>query len=76
MWLRVKQVKCLYIQIDCSSSEDGIANLRRKYQSLIDANIGLEKTNWLLESKDEILEKIPVFTRDQIEVNRIFTQSF
>ncbi|CAI7629351.1 unnamed protein product [Penicillium bialowiezense] len=51
--------------IDCSSSDDGIANLKRKYQSLLDANIGLEKTNWLLET-EEILEKVPAFTKDQI----------
>ncbi|KAJ5615194.1 hypothetical protein N7537_000308 [Penicillium hordei] len=53
--------------IDASSSEDGIANLRKHYQSIIDANIGLEKTNWLLESEDDILEKVPAFTREQIK---------
>ncbi|KAI1837127.1 hypothetical protein DTO006G1_5975 [Penicillium roqueforti] len=54
-------------RIDCSSSEDGIADLRKSYQSMLDANIGLEKTNWLLESEDDILEKMPVFTREQVK---------
>lgn len=39
-----------------------------KYQSLLDAGIGLEKTNFLLESEDEILAKAPHFTREQIKV--------
>ncbi|CAG8190609.1 unnamed protein product [Penicillium salamii] len=53
--------------IDCSSSDEGIANLKRKYQSLLDANIGLEKTNWLLDSEEDILEKVPAFTKDQVQ---------
>jgi sarcosine oxidase/L-pipecolate oxidase len=54
--------------IDVSSTEEGIEGLRKKYQSLLDAGIGLEKTNFLLESEDEILAKAPHFTREQIEV--------
>ncbi|KAJ5161708.1 sarcosine oxidase [Penicillium capsulatum] len=53
--------------IDCSSSEEGIANLRRKHQSLVDAGLGLEKTNILLENEDEILKRLPHFTRDQVQ---------
>ncbi|KAL4787001.1 FAD dependent oxidoreductase [Aspergillus varians] len=53
--------------IDCSSSEEGIASVRRSYQALVDADIGLEKTNFLLESEDEILAKAPHFTREQIK---------
>ncbi|KAL4918389.1 FAD dependent oxidoreductase [Aspergillus aurantiobrunneus] len=53
--------------IDCSSSQEGIASLRRKHQALVDANVGLEKTNFLLESEDEILAKAPHFTRDQVK---------
>ncbi|OOQ91537.1 hypothetical protein PEBR_08499 [Penicillium brasilianum] len=53
--------------IDCSSSEEGIAGLRRKYQSLIDANIGFEKTNTWLDNEDEILAKAPQFTREQVK---------
>ncbi|OQD68854.1 hypothetical protein PENDEC_c030G03954 [Penicillium decumbens] len=53
--------------IDCSSSEEGIASLRRKHQSLIDAGIGLEKTNVWLESEEEILARAPHFTREQIK---------
>ncbi|KAJ5257689.1 hypothetical protein N7524_009245 [Penicillium chrysogenum] len=53
--------------LDCSSSQEGIASLRRKHQDLIDANIGLEKTNIWLESEDDILAKAPHFTREQIK---------
>ncbi|KAJ5222508.1 uncharacterized protein N7469_008748 [Penicillium citrinum] len=53
--------------IDCSSSKDGIANLRTKFQSLIDANVGLEKTNFFLDSEDELLQKLPQFTKDQVK---------
>ncbi|KAJ5090678.1 sarcosine oxidase [Penicillium argentinense] len=53
--------------IDCSSSEEGIAGLRRKYQSLIDAGVGLEKTNFFLENEEQLLEKVPQFTKEQIK---------
>lgn len=55
-------------EIHCSSSKEGIANLRRAHQSLIVANSELEKTNIWLDSEDEILAKVPPFTRDQVEV--------
>lgn len=55
-------------KIDCSSSEEGIENLRWKYQSLIDAGVGLDKTNVWLENEDEILARAPHFTREQIKV--------
>lgn len=55
-------------QIDCSSSEDGIANLRKKLQSLIDANVGLGNTNFWLGSEEEILQKLPQFTKEQVKV--------
>lgn len=58
----------IHQQIDCSSSKEGIENLERKYQSLLDAGIGLEKTNFWLETEDEILEKAPNFTREQVKV--------
>lgn len=54
--------------MDCSSSTNGIANLRKKYQSLVDANVGLDATNFFLESEDEILAKAPHFTREQVKV--------
>ncbi|KAK2767525.1 hypothetical protein FQN54_003682 [Arachnomyces sp. PD_36] len=53
--------------LDCSSSEEGITSLRRNYQSLIDANAGLENTNIWLESEDEILARAPQFTREQVK---------
>ncbi|OJJ07791.1 hypothetical protein ASPVEDRAFT_66020 [Aspergillus versicolor CBS 583.65] len=52
--------------IDCSSTEEGIEALKRKYQALIDADVGLDKTNFLL-SEDEILAKAPHFTREQVK---------
>ncbi|KAJ5892303.1 uncharacterized protein N7473_008531 [Penicillium subrubescens] len=70
MWKNDPLFKSFFHQvgmIDCSSSEDGIASLRRKYQSLLDAGIGLEKTNFWLDSEEEILEKAPHFTREQIK---------
>ncbi|KAL2867716.1 NAD(P)/FAD-dependent oxidoreductase [Aspergillus lucknowensis] len=53
--------------IDCSSSEEGIASLRRKHKALISAGVGLEKTNFWLESEEEILAKLPQFTREQVK---------
>lgn len=64
-------VLILCSQIDCSSSKDGIANLRNKLQSLIDANVGLEKTNFWLGSENEILQKLPQFTEEQVKVRII-----
>lgn len=57
-----------HLEIHCSSSKEGIENLRRAHQSLIAANGELEKTNIWLGSEDEILAKVPPFTRDQVEV--------
>lgn len=56
------------VEITCSSSDEGIARLRQAHRTLIAANSELEKTNILLESEDEILSKVPPFTRDQVEV--------
>ncbi|KAJ6104729.1 hypothetical protein N7523_011049 [Penicillium sp. IBT 18751x] len=53
--------------IDCSSSKEGIENLERKYQTLLDAGIGLEKTNFWLKTEEEILAKAPNFTREQVK---------
>ncbi|GLI82053.1 hypothetical protein PoHVEF18_010453 [Penicillium ochrochloron] len=70
MWKNDPLFKSFFHQvgmIDCSSSDEGIASLRRKYQSLLDAGISLEKTNFWLDSENEILEKAPQFTREQIK---------
>nr|AXS76841.1 fructosyl peptide oxidase [synthetic construct] len=70
MWQNDELFKPFFHQvgmIDCSSSKEGIENLRRKYQTLLDAGIGLEKTNVWLESEDEILAKAPNFTREQVK---------
>ncbi|KAJ5658641.1 uncharacterized protein N7484_002290 [Penicillium longicatenatum] len=50
--------------IDCSSSEEGIKSLERKYQALVDTGIGLEKTNFLLNDA-EIAARVPPFTEEQ-----------
>lgn len=57
-----------HLEIHCSSSKEGIENLRREYQSHNSANGELQKTNIWLDSEDEIMEKVPPFTRDQVEV--------
>ncbi|KAJ5145341.1 hypothetical protein N7448_002733 [Penicillium atrosanguineum] len=70
MWQHDELFKPFFHQvgmIDCSSSKEGIENLRRKYQTLLDAGIGLEKTNVWLETEDEILAKMPNFTREQVK---------
>ena len=46
-------------QLDCESSEQGIAELRKQYQTLLDAGVGLEKTTEWLDTEDQILEKAP-----------------
>lgn len=51
-----------------SSSKEGIASLRREYQSILDAGIGLEKSNFWVDSEDEILAKLPQFTKEQVKV--------
>ncbi|KAJ3454495.1 hypothetical protein MRS44_013095 [Fusarium solani] len=53
--------------IDCSSSKEGIANLRRKHQTLIDAGVGLVQANTWLESEDELLAKMPWFTKEHVK---------
>ncbi|KAJ4181901.1 hypothetical protein NW759_017163 [Fusarium solani] len=53
--------------IDCSSSKEGIANLRRKHQTLIDAGVDLDKANTWLESEDELLAKMPWFTKEHVK---------
>ncbi|PCG97016.1 FAD dependent oxidoreductase [Penicillium occitanis (nom. inval.)] len=50
-----------------SSSKAGIASLRREYQSIIDAGIGLEKSNFWVDSEDEILAKLPQFAKEQVK---------
>ncbi|KUL82077.1 hypothetical protein ZTR_09111 [Talaromyces verruculosus] len=50
-----------------SSSKEGIASLRREYQSIIDTGVGLEKSNFWVDSEDEILAKLPQFTKEQVK---------
>jgi sarcosine oxidase/L-pipecolate oxidase len=57
-----------HLEIHCSSSKEGIANLRQAHQSRIVAISELENTNIWLDSEDEILAKVSPFTRDQVEV--------
>ncbi|KAM5345663.1 hypothetical protein ACJ41O_011524 [Fusarium nematophilum] len=46
----------------------GIADLRRARQNLISAKRDLEQTNVWLDDEDEILAKMPAFTREQVKV--------
>ncbi|KAI1099332.1 fructosyl amino acid oxidase [Jackrogersella minutella] len=54
-------------RLDCEGSEEGIADLRKQYQDLIDADVGLDKTNEWLETEEEILAKMPRLQQDQIK---------
>ncbi|KAI1341713.1 fructosyl amino acid oxidase [Xylariaceae sp. FL0016] len=54
-------------RLDCEGSKEGIASLRKQYQSLVDAGVGLEKTNEWLDSEAEILSRMPLLDRDQIQ---------
>lgn len=54
-------------RLDCESTEEGIAALRRQYRALCDANVGLEETHEWLDSEDAILAKMPLLQRDQIK---------
>ncbi|ORY68895.1 fructosyl peptide oxidase [Pseudomassariella vexata] len=54
-------------RLDCEGSEDGIASLRRQYQSLIDADVGLDETNEWLDTEEEILAKMPLLPRSEIK---------
>ncbi|CAJ2510930.1 Uu.00g065550.m01.CDS01 [Anthostomella pinea] len=68
----VREVEVLEVganvdQLDCESSPEGIAALRKQYQSLVDAGVGLEKTTEWLDSEDEILARVPLLERDQIK---------
>lgn len=53
--------------MDCEHTEEGIEGLREQYQALRDANAGLEKSHEWLDSEDEILAKMPLLQRDQIQ---------
>ncbi|KAJ3522737.1 hypothetical protein NM208_g12732 [Fusarium decemcellulare] len=53
--------------VDCSSSKEGIENLKRKHQSLLNAGAGFDKTNTWLDSEDEILAKLPWFTKEHVQ---------
>lgn len=54
-------------QLDCEHTEEGIEGLRKQYQTLLDAGVGLEKTNVWLETEDQILEKAPQLEREKIK---------
>jgi len=54
-------------RLDCEHTEEGVASLRRQYQLLLDANVGLEETHEWLDNEDAILAKMPLLLRDQIK---------
>ncbi|PSN71712.1 fructosyl peptide oxidase [Corynespora cassiicola Philippines] len=54
-------------RLDCSGSKEGIESLRREYQSLLDAGVGLEETHEWLDNEDDILKCMPLLEKDQIK---------
>ncbi|KAK6855527.1 hypothetical protein PG995_007678 [Apiospora arundinis] len=54
-------------RMDCEGTEKGIAALKQQYQTLLDVDVGLEKTTEWLDSEDAILAKMPLLERDQIK---------
>lgn len=53
-------------QLDCAHTPASLTSLQKNYQSLLDANAGLESTTTWLDTEDEILSKAPLLSRDQI----------
>ena len=55
-------------RLDCAHTEEGIADLKRHYESLIGAGAGLaESTEWL-DDEEEILKLHPLLSREKIKV--------
>jgi sarcosine oxidase / L-pipecolate oxidase len=54
--------------MDCEHTEEGIEGLRKQYQTLLDAGVGLEKSHQWLDNEDEILAKMPLLQREKIKV--------
>nr|6Y4J_A Chain A, Fructosyl Peptide Oxidase [Escherichia coli] len=52
-------------RLDCAHGEKDIADLKKRYQNLVDW--GLDATVEWLDSEDEILKRMPQLTRDQIK---------
>lgn len=52
--------------MDCESSEKGVAALKHEYDVLVRA--GLKDTHEWLDSEDQILEKVPQLSRENIKV--------
>lgn len=53
-------------KMDCETSKEGIATLRREYETLVEAGLGASH-EWL-DSEDEILHKVPLLPRENIQV--------
>jgi sarcosine oxidase/L-pipecolate oxidase len=53
--------------MDCEHTPQGIEGLKKQYQTLRDAGAGLEETHMWLDNEDEILSKMPLLQRDQIQ---------
>lgn len=48
---------------------EGIKSLEKKYEAILEANAGFEKTNYKLDTEDDILAKVPQLKREQIKVS-------
>ncbi|KAH8197595.1 hypothetical protein TruAng_008227 [Truncatella angustata] len=54
-------------RMDCEHTLEGIEGLKKQYSALRDAGADLEKTHEWLDNEDEILAKMPLLQRDQIQ---------
>ncbi|KAF2635369.1 putative sarcosine oxidase [Massarina eburnea CBS 473.64] len=54
-------------RLDCAHTDEGIEGLKKQYQSLLDAGVGLGESNDWLDSEDEILKKLPLLDRHSIK---------
>ncbi|KAH8906489.1 fructosyl peptide oxidase [Coniochaeta sp. PMI_546] len=54
-------------RLDCEHTPEGIESLKKQYQALRNAGVGLEETHKWLDNEDEILSKLPLLQRDRIQ---------
>ncbi|KAF2706321.1 fructosyl amino acid oxidase [Pleomassaria siparia CBS 279.74] len=53
-------------RLDCAHTENGLRDLKEAYQSILDADAGLEQGTEWLDTVDEILNKMPLLEREKI----------
>ncbi|KAF4119666.1 sarcosine oxidase / L-pipecolate oxidase [Geosmithia morbida] len=70
MWSNDALFKPFFHQVgmlDCSSSEGEIAALKEQYKNLLGTDPRFAETNTWLDHEDEIVAKVPCFTREQVQ---------